>query len=264
MVLEELSNLKKDVSLAPYTTFKIGGKARYFYEAKNSKDLVRAVKAAKKSDMPFFILGGGSNILVSDKGFDGLIVRLQATSYKLQANKIVVDAGVLLSKLVDESVKAGLTGLEWAVGIPGTVGGAVKGNAGSQKGGSSIGDLAESVTLLNPAGQVITVDKKWMRFSYRHSRLKDMAKEKQLIILSIVLKLEKGDVKKIKQLINERLIGRRQNIPSEPSAGCIFKNPEKYSAGYLIERCGVKGKKIGRAMISEKHANFIVRVNASD
>ena len=148
----------------------------------------------------------------------------------------------------------------WTAGIPGTIGGAVKGNAGSQKGGLNIGDLVEGVTLLNPAGQVITVDKKWMRFSYRHSRLKDVAKEKQLIMLSVVLKLEKGDVKKIKQLINERLTGRKQNIPSEPSAGCIFKNPEKYSAGYLIEQCGVKGKKIGGAMISKKHGNFIVNI----
>lgn len=268
--LEELSNIKKNVVLAPYTTFKIGGPAKYFYVAKSNEDLIKAVKAAKKADTPFFILGAGSNVLVSDKGFNGLVIKIQNTKYrayrqagKILNTKIIAEAGTNLGELVNESIKSGLTGLEWAAGIPGTIGGAVRGNAGSQKGGSSIGELVEGVTLLNSEGRIITVDKNWMQFDYRHSRLKDIAKKERPIILSVVLKLEKGDVKKIKQAINEQLTTKKQNIPGEPSAGCIFKNPEKYPAGYLIEQCGLKGKKIKGVMISQKHANFIVNVNSA-
>lgn len=212
-----INNIKKNILLAPYTTFKIGGKAKYFYEAKNREDLIKAIKWAKAAKgLPYFILGGGSNILISDKGFDGLVIKLS-----------IGNAGVLLSKLVDESIKAGLTGLEWAVGIPGTVGGAVKGNASAF--GVSMSDIVKSV-----------------------KRYKD-------IILSVELELKKGNRKKSQKLIQEYLEYRKKSQPMEfPSAGCIFKNPEGDFAGRLIDQCGLKGTKIGKAMISKKHGNFIV------
>ena len=227
--MKEFSGIRKNVPLAPYTTFKIGGPAKYFYEAKSKEDLVKAIKAAKEADLPFFILGGGSNILISDKGFDGLVIKLQATSYKLQATKIVADAGVLLSKLVDESVRAGLTGLEWAAGIPGTVGGAVRGNAGAF--GVSMSDVVKNI------------------------------RNYEDVILSVELELKKGDREKSKKMIKEYLEYRDKRHPLEyPSTGCIFKNPKGDFAGRLIEKCDLKGTKIGNAMVSKKHGNFIVNL----
>jgi UDP-N-acetylmuramate dehydrogenase len=201
--------------------------------------------------------------LVSDKGFNGLVIKIQSSEFQVQNSKIITEAGVKLSDLVRDSAKAGLTSLEFAAGIPGMIGGAIYGNAGTQKGGSNIGDLVETVTLLNPTGQIMTIDKEWMQFDYRQSRLKDMDAKTRPIILSVVLKLEKGDSEKIKETINERIAIRAKNIPLEPSAGCIFKNPVNQSAGYLIEQCGLKGKKIGQAMVSEKHANFIINLGGA-
>ncbi len=258
--------IHKNVPLAKYTTFKIGGPARYFFITKTTKDLIEAVKFAQDKGLPYFILGGGSNLLVNDKGFDGMVIKIQngqttpiLVKLKVENSRIVAEAGTSLVKLVEISIEKSLTGLEFAAGIPGTVGGALYGNAGSQR-DNSIGDLVETVTLLKPTGQIITVDKDWMQFDYRHSHLKDITEKTRPIILSAVLKLAKGDSKKIKRKINERITTRVENIPLEPSAGCIFKNPPSQSAGYLIEKCGLKGKKIGQAMISEKHANFIVNL----
>ena len=237
--LDKVQNIRKNIPLAPYTTFKIGGPAKYFYEAKSKEDLIKVIKAAKKAGMPFFILGGGSNILVSDKGFNGLVVQVSsfpglakrsgAGKFQVSGNRIVADAGALLGKLVDESVKAGLTGLEWAAGIPGTVGGAVKGNAGAF--GVSMNDIVKNIR--NYEG----------------------------IILSVELELKKGDKKKSQKMIKEYLEYRDKRQPLEySSAGCIFKNPEGDFAGRLIEQCGLKGKKEEGAMISKKHGNFIVNI----
>jgi len=227
-----LPDAKQNIPLAKHTTFKIGGKAKYFFIAKNTEDLIEAIKWAKNTNNPYFILGGGSNILVSDKGFDGLVIKV--TSYKLRVTdyKIYADAGVLLKEIVDESVKAGLAGLEWAAGIPGTVGGAAKVNA------SAFGGSMNNV-------------------------VKNIRKYKD-IILSVELELKKGDRKKSKKLIKEYLEYRNKNQPLEyPSAGCIFKNPSGQPAGYLIDQCGLKGTKIGKAMISKKHANFIVNLSGA-
>ena len=124
--LNKLKGVKKNVFLAPYTTFKIGGPAKYFYKAKDGQDLIMAIKAVKKANVPFFIFGGGSNILVSDKGFDGLVIKIKRQKLKVKSDKVYADGGVLLIKLVNESLKAGLTGLEWLAGIPGTFGGAIQ------------------------------------------------------------------------------------------------------------------------------------------
>ena len=252
--------MSKNILLAPYTTFKIGGRAKYFCEARNSEDIITAITMAKKEDLPFFILGNGSNILVSDNGFEGLVIKFSIFNFQFSNNKITADAGVLLSKLVDESVKLGLTGLEWAAGIPGTVGGAVRGNAGAF--GSSIVDIVKEIKVLDiGTSQVQILNNKDCKFGYRDSVFKH---NKNLILLSVELELKKGDKERSREMIREYLKKRQETQPLEfMSAGCIFKNPAGRSAGYLIEQCGLKGKKINGAMISEKHANFIINTGGA-
>ncbi len=252
--------ISKNILLAPYTTFKIGGAAKYFCEARNREGIIQAIKRAKKEGLPFFILGNGSNILVSDKGFGGLVVKVKSKNFKVKSNLIYSEAGVLLSDLVGKSVQAGLVGLEWAAGIPGTVGGAIRGNAGAL--GGSMADLIKTVEVFDAANFTTqNFENKDCKFGYRDSIFK---RNKNLIILSAELKLEKGDREKSEKLIKEYLKKRKDSQPLEfPSAGCIFKNPTGQSAGYLIEQCCLKGKKIGKAMISEKHANFIINAGGA-
>lgn len=255
-ILKELSGVQKNVSLAPYTTFKIGGKAKYFYEAKSKEDLVKAIKAAKEAGLPFFILGGGSNILVSDKGFNGLVIKIQNTKYEIQDMRVVADAGVLLNKLVDESVRVGLTGLEWATGIPGTVGGAVRGNAGAF--GVSMADTVKSVEVFNiNSGSMDQWSNGSVEFGYRDSIFK---RDKDLIIFSVVLELKKGNKEISKRVIKRHLAYRKKRQSLLSSAGSVFENPFDKSAGYLIEQCGLNGKKINKAMIYKEHGNFIVNL----
>ena len=253
---------KKNVLLKNYTTFRIGGPAKYFFKAKTKEDLIKAIQAAKKLNLPFFILGEGSNILFSDKGFKGLVIKIQSSKIENKEtenkNKIIyVEAGVKLSHLVKLSLKNSLTGLEWAAGIPGTVGGAIRGNTGAF--GGSMSDIVRSVEVLHlPESEIKNYELKNCKFSYKENIFK---KNKNLIILSCILELKKGDKKEIEEKIKYFLDYREKNHPLEFfSAGCIFKNPKKKSAGELIEKCGLKGKEIGDARISEKHANFIVNL----
>ena len=251
-ISKELSGVKRNVRLVSYTTFKIGGKAKYFFVAKTKEDLIEAVKTANKLRLPFFILGGGSNILVSNKGFNGLVIKF----------------GQPLSAYVSK-------GLEWAVGIPGTIQGAVWGNAGAFK--KSMKDVVESVEVFDiKTGKVKIFKNKDCRFSYRNSIFR---KKKNLIILSVKIKPKKSSSKKIKQYLDSR---KKTQPLSFPSAGSIFKNkklkiknkkllkefPELKEfnkrklipAGFLIEKCNLKGRRIENVKISEKHANFIVNL----
>ncbi len=229
-----LPTIRKDILLKNYTTFKIGGPARYFFIAKNKEDIIKAVKTAKEFKLPFFILGGGSNILVSDKGFNGLVIKF----------------GQPLSLYVSK-------GLEWAAGIPGTVQGAVCGNAGAF--GKSMKNVVESVEVFDTETEKVKIFKnKNCRFSYRNSIFRE---KKNLIILSATLQLKKEDKKVIENKIKKNLEQKKRTQPLDfPSAGSIFKNPQGFSAGELIEKSGLKGKKIGDAEISKNHANFIVNL----
>jgi len=270
--------IKEKIPLKEYTTFKIGGLARYFFVAKSREDLKNAILWAKKKKLLFFILGGGSNILFSDKGFKGLIIKMQNSKCKIKNTKVVAEAGVLLQKLVLETAKKGLSGLENLAGIPGTLGGAIWGNAGAF--GREIGDLVEEVKVLDVGSSKLEVKKlkkEDCKFGYRDSIFK---KRKNWIILGATLKLKRGKRKEIEEKIKEILRLRKEKQPLEfPSAGSVFKNVpiEKVSkrirekfrekikdgllpAGVLIEAAGLKGVQIGGAKISEKHANFIVNV----
>jgi UDP-N-acetylmuramate dehydrogenase len=271
-------NIQKNIPLAPYTTFKIGGPAKFFVEAGDEDEIVEALEFAKEKNLPVFVLGGGSNILVSDKGFDGIIIKILNTKYDILDTKIECGAGCQLSTIVSESVKASFTGLEWAAGIPGMIGGAVRGNAGAKALGGEMSDVVESVKVLDMDDlQLKTYDLKMCEYEYRNSVFKQNS---NFIILSATLKLKKGDKAESKKKIKEILAARKEKQPMEfPSPGSFFKNPlvknkelirqfeidtgqkirdKKIPAPWLIEEAGLKSKKIGGAMVSEKHANFIV------
>ncbi|PIP28092.1 MAG: UDP-N-acetylenolpyruvoylglucosamine reductase [Candidatus Moranbacteria bacterium CG23_combo_of_CG06-09_8_20_14_all_35_22] len=281
--------IQKNISLAPLTTFKIGGLAKHFVEVSSENEILEALDFAKENNLEIFVLGGGSNILVSDDGFNGLVIRMLNTSCIIHNTSIECGSGVLLSQIVKESAKNGLSGLEWASGIPGTVGGAIRGNAGIPLG--CMADNIECVKILesqkskvksqNYNLKIKTLKKEECKFGYRSSIFKE---NKDFIIISAVLKLEKGDQeeisKKIKELIENRLKVVHPN-PKEPSSGSFFKNPKvdnlelianfekdtgqkaidgKIPAGWLIDEVGLRGKKIGGAQVSEKHANFVVNI----
>lgn len=275
-IKKELSDLQADVLLSERVTFGIGGKAKYFLEVKNSEVLIKALQTAKKYNLPFFILGGGSNILVSDKGYNGLVIKISDSSLAVRGLRIYAGAGAGLARLTRAAVEAGLSGLEWAVGIPGTIGGAVYGNAGAF--GKTIGETVINVDVLEIANaaklkkkgrvsefNIKRFESKDCGFNYRKSVFK---KNKNLIILSAGFQLKKGKVEDIKRKIKDYSGCRNKTQPLNfPSAGSIFKNPvftsgqlaeKNIGAGAMIEKCGLKGKKIGGAKISEKHANFIV------
>lgn len=226
-----MDNIKveENISLAEYTTFKIGGSAKYFLAVNDIDDLNKAVEFAKNKQLPYFILGGGSNLLISDNGFNGVVIKIQNSEYKIKDKKIITDAGVELGILVKSSIKNSLTGLEWAIGIPGTIGGAVKVNASAYN--QDIKKLVKNIKEVNG------------------------------IIISIELELEKGNKDKSTELIKEYIQKRKNTQPLEyPSAGCIFKNIPGKGAGRLIDQAGLKGTKIGDAMVSEKHANFFINL----
>ncbi len=239
--------LQENVSLKEMTTFRVGGPARWFYEAQNAEE---AKKVAEESDMPFVIVGGGSNILISDDGYPNLVIKIKPGQIKVQGNKIIVDSGVPLSQLVQASKENNLSGLEWASGIPGTVGGAVHGNAGAFQ--ESIGNNV--VWIKTGSGEKL--NKHFCDFTYRSSVFKI---RKDLIIDKICLQFQKSfDVEKAKEYLEKR---RSSQPLSSFSAGCIFKNPDNNSAGKLIDEAGLKGKRVGGAVVSDIHANFIVNDN---
>jgi UDP-N-acetylmuramate dehydrogenase len=249
--------IQKNVSLKNRTAFKIGGRARYFIGTKNEGDLISAVAFAKKKNLPFLILAGGSNVLVSDKGFKGLVIKIGDAGRNIKDAKITAGAGTNLGKLSGLAAKEGLMGFEWTAGIPGTLGGAIRGNAGAF--GKSMSQNVQSVRVFDArSGKIKILKNKDCRFSYRNSVFK---KNKNLVILSAILKLKKGNKKEIKNRIGKCLNYRKKSQPLNfSSAGSIFQNPEGRFAGELIERCGLKGKRIGQARISKTHANFIVNL----
>ena len=299
--------IQENILLSKYTILKIGGPAKYFIEAKNEEEILEAVKFAEEKKLPTFVLGGGSNVLVSDKGFDGVVIRLCNSQFVIRNLDIICDGGCQLGKIVNESVKAGLIGLKWAAGIPGTIGGAVRGNAGAF--GGEMADAVKSVnvvemyktTKIQSARQntkhktqntnllrVTCYVLRDCQFAYRDSVFKQ---NPNLIILSVTLKLRKGDRTKSEKKIKEILAKRKNNQPEFPSPGSFFKNPclagrqaetrsqkllEEFEkdtgdkakkniipAGYLIDRLGMRGKRIGGAIVSRAHGNFLVNAGGA-
>lgn len=251
-----IGKVEENVSLKKYTTYCAGGTARCIVYPKTTNSLVRLLKYLKDNKALYKILGNGSNLLFSDNDYDGILIRLNEFN-KVQfigKKKVKVGAGYPLIKLSLLTAKKGLTGLEFASGIPGTVGGAVYMNAGAYK--SDMGYVIETVKVLTPDFKVITLVNKEMKFHYRDSILQH---KKGYICLETTLKLEKGKKDAIEEVIRERRKRRLESQPLEyPSAGSVFRNPPDNFAGKLIEDAGIKGMKKGGAMVSSKHANFIV------
>lgn len=271
--------IRHNVPLSPMTTFNIGGPAKYYVEIKNKNDLIDALRWAKEKSIKYFILGGGSNLLVNDKGVDGLVIKLHNNEFKIKGDLIECGASVLLTKLVLESRENKLSGLEWGVGIPkATMGGVIRGNAAAF--GSSIGDITERVEYLDiDTLQYDSMYKDECNFSYRNSKFKE---KDNYIIWKIYLKLKIENQEIINSRMKEYLFTRSKIQPKEFSPGCIFKNlllkqlktmnPQlaneaitknlvkggKIGAGWVIDQLGLKGKSIGGAKISDIHANFIV------
>lgn len=265
-IIKELSKLnvgklEKDVFLSKYTTYRTGGLARCIVYPKDVECLVTTIKVLKKNKVKFKILGNGSNLLFSDKVYEGVLIRLkELNSVEFIGNKVKVGAGFSLVKLSLMAAKKSLTGLEFASGIPGTVGGAVFMNAGAYK--SDMGYVVQEVQVLTPDLKIITLENREMNFHYRTSFLKT---HPDYICLGAIIKLEKGDKSAIENVIKDRRKRRKESQPLEyPSAGSVFRNPTGMFAGELIEKIGLKGLKKGGAMVSDKHANFIInKDNAS-
>ena len=251
-----IGRLEKDVLMSKHTTYKVGGKAKVMAYPKNVDSLVKLLKYLKSNKIKHKILGLGSNVLFSDDEYDGVIIRLSELDHVefFGRGKIRVGAGYSLMKLSLQAAKKGLAGLEFASGIPGTVGGAVYMNAGAYK--SDMGYVVTEVKVLTPEFKIITLENKEMNFHYRTSFLQT---HPGYICLEAVIKLTKGDKNALDEVIKERRQRRLESQPLEyPSAGSVFRNPEGMFAGTLIEDLGLKGKTIGGAMVSEKHANFII------
>ena len=258
--------LETDKPLAPLTTFNTGGPARYFFAARITDDVSAAIKAAVDLEIPFFVLGGGSNVLVSDSGFDGLVIRINVMGLKLVGGtEIESGSGEDLMSLVDFSAQYSLTGLEFAGGIYGTVGGAICGNAGAY--GGEIGSVVERVTLVGPGGDIRTVGRDYCRFDYRSSCFKDSGD----VIVGARFNLRKGQTDQIRKKIGDILLAREVKFPPQiKSAGCFFKNvPDpgqefgKLPAGRLLEQAGAKKMAVGGARVHENHASLIVNSNAA-
>jgi len=236
------------------TTFKIGGTALFFSEPKDSTKLASLIKAARKNKLPLYVLGAGSNLLIGDEGVRGLVIELSSPNFKkisLRKWYIRVGAGASLAKIIRFAQNESLQGLEFLAGIPGTVGGALAMNAGCW--GANIGDLVKEVEVMDKNGRIENLKKNQIKFAYRKSSLV------KYIILSSLLRLKKGNRPEIRKNIKKYLENRsRSQDLTGSGAGCIFKNPKNNAAGRLIELCGLKGRNIGDAYISERHANFIL------
>lgn len=245
---------RPDVPLAPYTWLKVGGPAQFLVEPRSAEELADVVRAAHQSGIPFRILGSGSNILVPDAGVSGITLRLSHESFAAVAIAppvVRAGAGALLSHVMSESVAAGLAGLENLVGIPGTVGGALHGNAGTRHG--EVGQYVRSVTVITPAGDLCLRTEDELTFGYRTSSINEPA------ILEAEFELTPEDPDEIARRLRKLWIMKKSTQPlSFQSAGCIFKNPRGLSAGALIEQAGLKGTRVGQAEVSDRHANFII------
>ena len=252
---ENIGRIEENISLKKYTTYKVGGKSRCVVYPKNVDKLVKLIKLLNQNNIKYKIIGNGSNLLFSDKDYDGILIKLvDFDDIEINDNRIKVGAGYSLMKLFRIAMKNSLTGLEFAAGIPGTVGGAVFMNAGAYK--SDMGYIVKSVKVLTPDYRIIELENRELDFHYRTSYLK---KHPKYICLEAVIKLEHGSRSAIENLMKERLKRRMSSQPlNYPSAGSVFRNPKDMFAGELIENLGLKGMKHNGAMISDKHANFIV------
>lgn len=259
--------VKRQEPMALHTTFRAGGPAAFFAAVKTEEELRRTVHACREYQVPCYMLGNGSNLLVGSGGFPGVMICLEGEFKEWETVReegsgralLKAGAGVLLSKIGRAALEEGLTGFEFAAGIPGTLGGAAVMNAGAY--GGEMKDILVSVRVMTPDGQVRELPAEELQLSYRHSCIP----EKEYVVLSAVMELQEGSPDAIREKMEDLAFRRRDKQPLEyPSAGSTFKRPEGHFAGKLIEDAGLKGFSVGGAQVSEKHAGFVInRENAS-
>ncbi len=255
--------VQEHVPLAPYTTFQIGGPARYFIVAKTKSDVTEGIAFAKEKQLPWFVLGGGSDILVSDNGFRGMVIKSEftAVAFDEEQGTVTAGSGVRLSRIITQAAHMGLAGLEFAIGVPATVGGAVWANLGAR--GKEIKDFFVQATVLDENGEQHTMKVEECAFGYRES----VFKHRPYTILDATFQLQREDSETIKTRVQELSALRKetQDIAAK-CAGCVFRNPKDQTteaAAKLIDDVGLKGFRIGGAQVSPIHANFIINTGTA-
>lgn len=250
-------NIHLQEPMQKHTTFHIGGPADCLVQIENKEQLIQVQKYLMQVEMPFFVLGNGSNLLVSDKGYRGVVLQIgpKMSGIEVDGDVITAQAGALLSQVARTAMEHSLTGLEFASGIPGTIGGGVVMNAGAYDGEMS--GVVIQVNVVNSAGECMELENDTMEFGYRTSIIKD----NPFTVTEVILKLEKGDREQIKAKMEDLAARRREKQPLEyPSAGSTFKRPKGYFAGKLIMDAGLRGFRVGGARVSEKHCGFVVNI----
>ncbi|WP_427339816.1 UDP-N-acetylmuramate dehydrogenase [Caloranaerobacter sp. DY30410] len=246
-----------DEPMKNHISFKIGGPADILFIPKEVEQISQAVALCKELDVDYFIMGNGSNLLVSDKGIRGVVIKISEnlSDVRVEGNKIIAQSGILLSKLSKIALKHSLTGLEFASGIPGSLGGAITMNAGAY--GGEMKDVVTLVRCIDEKGEIIEFTNEQMKFGYRSS----IIDERGLIVIEVEMELKKGNYEDIKNYMDELTQKRTSKQPLNlPSAGSTFKRPEGYYAGKLIEDAGLRGLRFGDAQVSEKHCGFVVNL----
>ena len=246
--------VRRDEPLAMHTWFQLGGPAEHFAEPRDPDELIGLVRRCREEDVLLRMLGRGSNVLVRDEGVPGVVVHLSAPAFreiKIEGRKITAGSGARLGRVVTTAVHEGLAGLEALVGIPGSVGGALHGNAGAH--GGDVGQWTVQATVVTDTGEVCRRHREDLVFAYRQSSLDEVA------ILEATFELEQDDPRELSKRLQKLWIVKKANQPmGHQSAGCVFKNPRGMSAGELVEDAGLKGTRIGGAVVSDRHANFII------
>lgn len=253
--IEDFSEiLQRDEPLSKHTWLRVGGSAQYFATPRTEAELLEVITTCRDLQLPIHILGSGSNLLVREAGVQGVVIRVVEpllSEIRIEGTSLTAGGGTLLSHVVAEAIRSGLGGIEYLVGIPGTIAGAVVGNSGGRTG--DIGQLITSVRVLTQENEIAVRRGDELSFAYRRSSIQD------LLILSATLELIHDDSEELMRRMRKNWIMKRSTQPlADQSAGCIFRNPRGLSAGSLIEQCGLKGLSVGNARISERHANFIV------
>ena len=286
-MLEKLQQLnivvRENEPLKNHTTFQIGGPAKFYIEVGNPEDLISVLKILKEEKVEYLMLGGGSNLLVSDNGYNGAVIKIKPRELQINGTEVIVDSGYALAGLLMKTLETGLTGMEFAAGVPGTVGGAIKGNAGTF--GESMDKVVKAIDFINDNLVMQAITKEDCKFIYRHSIFKE---HDAWLVVSAKLELEKGDIEASRKLVDKRIADRKENQPyGYPSAGCAFKNviyseeiaaklreigwdvPDKFKefgkipTSWIIEHLDLKGKTIGKAQISVRHANYIINLGGA-
>lgn len=253
--LTEEKNVLTDEPLKNHVTFRVGGAADYFVSPESAEEVQKIILLCKEAGMPYYILGNGSNLLVSDQGYRGVIIQIykSMSEVSVKGEFVTAQAGALLSAIAAKAAGESLAGFEFASGIPGTIGGAAVMNAGAY--GGEMKDVLEQVTVLTKEGELVTIPREELDMGYRTSKVA----KNQYIVLEVVIHLAHGEQEKIREKMNELKEKRTTKQPLEyPSAGSTFKRPEGYFAGKLIEEAGLRGFQVGGAQVSEKHCGFVI------